>query len=117
MLKAYEETCLLPAEEGTERLTAEKYNFITEIFYMTHKCFQLANRPCIERMNRVMRELQNTQTAYGEVVNSDPNNELTKNLMRMMMDQMQQVLSIKNTLSEPTNDTAIVKFLKPLPSG
>ncbi|EDV31622.1 uncharacterized protein Dana_GF14454 [Drosophila ananassae] len=112
MLKAYEETCLLPAEEGTERLTAEKYNFITEIFYMTHKCFQLANRPCIERMNRVMRELQNTQTAYGEVVNSDPNNELTKNLMRMMMDQMQQVLSIKNTLSEPTNDTAIVKFFE-----
>lgn len=79
---------------------------------MTHKCFQLANRPCIERMNRVMRELQNTQTAYGEVVNSDPNNELTKNLMRMMMDQMQQVLSIKNTLSEPTNDTAIVKFFE-----
>ncbi|KAH8260409.1 hypothetical protein KR026_011069 [Drosophila bipectinata] len=112
LLKAHEETCLLPAEEGSERLTAEKYNFVTEIFYMTHKCFQLANRPCIERMNRVMRELQNTQTAYGEVVNSDPNNELTKNLMRMMMEQMQQVLCIKNTLSEPTNDTAMVKFFE-----
>ncbi|XP_016964344.1 ubiquitin conjugation factor E4 A [Drosophila biarmipes] len=112
LLKAHDETCLLPTEEGEERLTAEKYNFVTEIFYMTHKCFELANRPCIERLTRVMRELQNTQTAYGEVLNSDPNNELTKNLFRMMLEQMQQVLCIKNTLSEPTNDTALLKFFE-----
>jgi len=79
---------------------------------MTHKCFELAHRPCIERLTRVMRELQNTQTAYGEVLNSDPNNELTKNLFRMMLEQMQQVLCIKNTLSEPTNDTALLKFFE-----
>ncbi|XP_016994117.2 ubiquitin conjugation factor E4 A [Drosophila takahashii] len=112
LLKAHDETCLLPSEEGAERLTAEKYNFVTEIFYMTHKCFELANRPCIERLTRVMRELQNTQTAYEEVLHSDPNNELTKNLFRMMLEQMQQVLCIKNTLSEPSNDTALLKFFE-----
>ncbi|EDW87862.1 ubiquitin conjugation factor E4 A [Drosophila yakuba] len=112
MLKAHDETCLLTSEDGEERLTAEKYNFVTEIFYMTHKCFELANRPCIERLVRVMRELQNTQTAYGEVLNSDPNNELTKNLYRMIIEQMQEVLCIKNTLSEPTNDTFLLKFFE-----
>ncbi|XP_052837620.1 ubiquitin conjugation factor E4 A [Drosophila gunungcola] len=112
LLKAHDETCLLPSEEGEERLTAEKYNFVTEVFYMTHKCFELANRPCIERLTRVMRELQNTQTAYVEVLNSDPNNELTKNLFRMLLEQMQQVLCIRNTLSEPTNDTAMLKFFE-----
>ncbi|KAH8409884.1 hypothetical protein KR009_000296 [Drosophila setifemur] len=112
LLKAFDETCLLPSEEGVERLTAEKYNFVTEIFYMTHKCFQLANRPCIERLSRVMRELQNTQTTYEEVLHSDPNNEMAKNLFRMMLEQMQQVLCIKNTLSEPTNDTALLKFFE-----
>ncbi|XP_017041379.1 ubiquitin conjugation factor E4 A [Drosophila ficusphila] len=112
LLKAHDETCLLPSAEGEERLTAEKYNFVTEIFYMTHKCFELANRPCIERLTRLMRELQNTQTAYSELLNSDPNNELTKNLFRMMMEQMQQVLCIRNTLSEPTNDTSMLKFFE-----
>ncbi|KAH8305399.1 hypothetical protein KR018_001763 [Drosophila ironensis] len=112
LLKSAEETCLLPAEEGAVRLTADKYNFVTEIFYMTHKCFQLASRPCIDRLSRVMRELQNTQTAYEEVVNTDPNNELATNLFRMMMEQMQQVLCIKNTLAEPTNDTGMLKFFE-----
>ncbi|XP_017154449.1 ubiquitin conjugation factor E4 A [Drosophila miranda] len=112
LLKAHDETCLLPTVEGEERVTAEKYNFVTEIFYMTHKCFELANRPCIERLGRVMRELQNTQTAYEDVVRSDPNNDLTKNLFRMLMEQMQQVLSIRNTISEPTNDKEMLKFFE-----
>lgn len=112
MLKAHDETCLLPTPEGEERLTAEKYNFVTEIFFMAHKCFELANRPCLERLSRGMRELQNTQTAYEELVSSDPNNELTKNLFRTLLEQMQQVLSIKNALSEPTNDTAVLKFFE-----
>ncbi|XP_017855343.2 ubiquitin conjugation factor E4 A [Drosophila busckii] len=112
MLKAYEETCLLPAEEGEQRLTAEKYNFITEIFYMAQKAFELGNRACIERLNRMMRELQNTQNAYQEVATRDPNNDLTKNLFRMLQDQMQQVLCIRNGLAEPQNDTAILKFFE-----
>ncbi|KAH8411922.1 hypothetical protein KR222_002464 [Zaprionus bogoriensis] len=112
MLKADEETCLLPCEEGEQRLTADKYNFISEIFYMAHKAFELGNRACIERLTRMMRELQNTQTAYQEVVARDPNNDLTKNLLRMLQDQMQQVLCIRNGLAEPDNDAAILKFFE-----
>eukprot|EP00099_Drosophila_melanogaster_P018059 NP_609060.1 uncharacterized protein Dmel_CG11070 [Drosophila melanogaster] len=112
MLRAHAETCLLTSEEGEERLTAEKYNFVTEIFYMTHKCFELSNIPCIERFVRVLRELQNTQMAYGEIVNSDPNSEVAKNLFRMIRDQIQQVLTIKNTLAEPTNDMYLLKFFE-----
>ncbi|XP_064548843.1 ubiquitin conjugation factor E4 A isoform X1 [Drosophila montana] len=112
MLRAFEETCLLPTEEGEKRLTADKYNFITEIFYLAHKAFELGNRACIERLTRMMRELQNTQTAYQDVAASDPNNDLTKNLFRMLQDQMQQVLCIRNGLAEPENDTAILKFFE-----
>ncbi|XP_030377001.1 ubiquitin conjugation factor E4 A [Scaptodrosophila lebanonensis] len=112
LVKASEETCLLPTEEGEQRLTAEKYNFITEIFYMTHKAFELGNRACIERLTRMMRELQNTQTAYQDVANSDPNNDLAKNLFRMLTDQMQQVLCIRNALAEPDTDTAILKVFE-----
>ncbi|EDV98912.1 ubiquitin conjugation factor E4 A [Drosophila grimshawi] len=112
MLKAYEETCLLPTEEGEQRLSAEKYNFITEIFYMAHKAFELGNRACIERLTRMMRELQNTQTAYQDVATRHPNNDLTKNLFRMLQDQMQQMLCIRNGLGEPENDTAILKFFE-----
>ncbi|KAM8717628.1 hypothetical protein ACLKA7_004342 [Drosophila subpalustris] len=112
MLKAFEETCLLPAEEGEQRLTAAKYNFITEIFYLAHKAFELGNRACIERLTRMMRELQNTRNAYHEVATRDPNNDLTKNLLRMLQDQMQQVLCIRNGLGEPENDAAILKFFE-----
>ncbi|KAH8263716.1 hypothetical protein KR044_012934 [Drosophila immigrans] len=112
MLKAYEETCLLPSDEGEQRLTAAKYNFISEIFYLAHKAFELGNRACIERMTRMMRELQNTQTAYQEVATRDPNNDLTKNLLRMLQEQMQQVLCIRNGLAEPENDAAILRFFE-----
>lgn len=38
------ETCLIPFEEDEERITAKKYNFVTEIFFMTQKAIDLSYR-------------------------------------------------------------------------
>ncbi|CAD6997110.1 ubiquitin conjugation factor E4 A [Ceratitis capitata] len=112
MQKATEETCLLPTEEGEKRIIAEKYNFVTEIFYLTHKAFELGYRACIERYSRMARELHRLQTAYHDVAQTDPNNDLAKNLLRVLKEQMQQFLCMRNGLMEPTNDSHIIKFLE-----
>lgn len=42
MKELAKETCLLPVEEGeAERVSVDNYNFITELFFMTHKAIQL----------------------------------------------------------------------------
>lgn len=112
MLKAAEETCLLPTDENERRVVAEKFNFVTELFYMTHKAFELGYRACIERYTRMTRELHSLQTAYHDVAQTNPNNDLAKNLLRMLKEQMQQYLCMRNGLMEPTNDTHILKFFE-----
>jgi ubiquitin conjugation factor E4 A len=42
MREIEKETCLLPTSEDEQRLTAEKYNFISECFFMTHKAIDLS---------------------------------------------------------------------------
>ncbi|XP_050319386.1 ubiquitin conjugation factor E4 A [Bactrocera neohumeralis] len=112
ILKAAEETCLLPIDEHETRIVAEKFNFVTELFYMTHKAFELGYRACIERYTRMTRELHSLQTAYHDVAQTNPNNDLAKNLLRMLKEQMQQYLCMRNGLMEPTNDTHILKFFE-----
>ncbi|XP_037828810.1 uncharacterized protein LOC119616505 isoform X6 [Lucilia sericata] len=112
MIKAFEETCLLPTEENTKRVTAEKFNFVTELFFLTHKAYELSYRASIERFTRMTRELQNLRTAYQDVASTDPNNDMAKNLLRMLKEQMQQYLCLRNCLMEPENDTAILKFFE-----
>lgn len=42
MIDAHKETCLIPTDENEKRATTEKYNFITECFFMTHKALDLS---------------------------------------------------------------------------
>ncbi|XP_061397197.1 ubiquitin conjugation factor E4 A [Musca vetustissima] len=112
MLKAFEETALLPTEENTKRTTAAKFNFITELFFLTHKAYELSYRACIERFAKMSRELQNLQSSYQDVASADPNNEMAKNLMRMLKQHLQKYLCLRNCLMEPENDTALIKFFE-----
>lgn len=112
MIKAFDETCLLPTEENVKRPTADKYNFITELFFLTHKAYELSYRACFERYTRMTRELHNLQSSYQDVANTDPNNDMAKNLLRMLKEQMQQYLCLRNCLMEPENDTSILKFFE-----
>lgn len=110
MIKAYEETCLLPTEENKERITSQKQmSFVTELFYLTHKAYELSYRSCIDRFARISRELHNLQAAYQDVANSERNNDT---LLRMLKEQLQQYLCLRNCLIEPKNDEAVVKFFE-----
>ncbi|XP_073824632.1 ubiquitination factor E4A [Musca autumnalis] len=112
MIKAFEETTLLPTEENAKRITADKFNFVTELFFLTHKAYELSYRASIERFTKMSRELHNLQSSYQDVARADPNNEMAKNLLRMLKQQLQQYLCLRNCLMEPENDTAITKFFE-----
>lgn len=46
MIDVHKETCLIPTQENEQRMTAEKYNFVTECFFMTHKALDLSELIC-----------------------------------------------------------------------
>uniref|UniRef100_A0A1I8PL71 Ubiquitin conjugation factor E4 A n=1 Tax=Stomoxys calcitrans TaxID=35570 RepID=A0A1I8PL71_STOCA len=112
MIKSFEETTLLPAEENAKRVTADKFNFVTDLFFLTHKAYELSYRTSIDRYSRMYRELHNLQTSYQDVASTDPDSDMAKNLLRMLKQQLQQYLCVRNCLMEPENDSAILKFFE-----
>uniref|UniRef100_A0A182Y3P4 Ubiquitin conjugation factor E4 A n=1 Tax=Anopheles stephensi TaxID=30069 RepID=A0A182Y3P4_ANOST len=110
MLDAEKETCLLPLEDDKEqRLEAEKYNFITECFFMTHKAIDLGYRVCIEKFFRMNRELHRLQTMYYEMM-AQNGADVPNDLVQMVSSHMQQFLCLQNVLLEPETDELLLQF-------
>ncbi|XP_055912261.1 ubiquitin conjugation factor E4 A [Eupeodes corollae] len=107
--KAWDETCLLPVEDGEERITAETYNFVTELFFMTHKAIELSYRVGYEKSIRITRENQNMLAAYQDAMNQ-LNTGAADTIMRMVTSQTQKFLSMKNYLQNPENDKHLLGF-------
>lgn len=104
------ETCLIPFEENEERITASKYNFVTEIFFMTQKAIDLSFRVCIEKVTRMNREIHRLQSAYQDSMQGGGNADATENIMNMLTKQSQQLLCLQNLILEPKNDELLLKF-------
>ncbi|XP_058813018.1 ubiquitin conjugation factor E4 A [Topomyia yanbarensis] len=109
------ETCLLPVEENETRLEADKYNFVTECFFMTHKAIDLGYRVCIEKFFRMNRELHRLQSAYqdtmvGGALAGAGGTDVANNIMQMLSSQTQQFLCLQNLLREPTTDQLLLQF-------
>lgn len=109
MVNCDKETCLLPALDETGRLTANTYNFITEIFFMTHKAIDLSYRVAIEKYFQMNREFQRLQGALQDA-NAQGGSDVSQNLMQMLNSQMPRMLCLQNCLIEPTNDTLLLQF-------
>lgn len=110
-MKNYEkETCLIPCEENEERITADKFNFITELFFLTHKCIDLSFRVCIEKVNRLNREIHRLQSAYQDSAHGGGTSDVTENIMKMLTKQSQILLCTQNLILEPKNDELLVLF-------
>lgn len=104
------DTCLVPTEgEGTERLTAATYNFITEIFFMTHKAIDLGYRVCIEKLIRLNRELHQLQTVYQDTV-AQNGGDVAQNIYNLLTSKTQAFLSLQNTIIEPNNDQYLMQL-------
>lgn len=107
------ETCLLPVEEDEERLESDKYNFVTECFFMTHKAIDLGFRVCIEKFFRVNRELRRLQETYQDALAgamSGGSADVSDNIINMLSTQTQQFLCLHNLLREPTTDLLLLQF-------
>lgn len=104
------ETCLIPFEENEERVTASKYNFVTEIFFMTQKAIDLSFRVCIEKVTRMNREIHRLQSAYQDSMQGGGNADATENIMNMLTKQSQQLFCLQNLILERKNDELLLKF-------
>ena len=104
------ETCLIPFEENDERITAKKYNFVTEIFFMTQKAIDLSYRVCIEKVTRMNREIHRLQSAYQDAMQGGGTADVTENIMNMLTKQSQQLLCLQNLILEPKNDELLLQF-------
>lgn len=108
------ETCLLPVEENESRLEADKYNFVTECFFMTHKAIDLGFRVCIEKFFRMNREIHRLQGAFQDTLAggglTSGGSDVSNNIMQMLSSQTQQFLCLQNLLREPTTDQLLLQF-------
>ncbi|XP_058461045.1 ubiquitin conjugation factor E4 A [Malaya genurostris] len=106
------ETCLLPVDENESRLEADKYNFVTECFFMTHKAIDLGFRVCIEKFFRMNREMHRLQSAYQDTLagGSAGGSDVGNSIMQMLSSQAQQFLCLQNSLEEPTTDLLLLQF-------
>lgn len=109
MKHIYKETCLIPLEVSEVRITADKYNFITECFFMTHKAIDLGYRVCIEKFMKLYREVHRMRSMYDSSV-AQHGAERSENILRLVKMTTQQFLSFQFLLMEPTNDTLLVQF-------
>lgn len=104
------ETCLIPMEENAIRITANKFNFVTEIFFMTQKAIDLSFRVCIEKVTRMNREIHRLQSAYQDSMQGGGNADATENIMNMLTKQSQQLLCLQNLILERKNDELLLNF-------
>lgn len=104
------ETCLIPFDEDEVPMSSKKYNFVTEIFFMTHKAIDLSYRVCIEKVTRMNREIHRLQSAYQDSLQSGGNSDVTENIMTTLTKQSQQLLCLQNLILEPKNDELLLQF-------
>lgn len=98
------ETCLLPSEE--KRLSASNFNFITEIFFLTHKAIDLGHRVCLEKLQKLNREVQRLHNLYQDSA-TQGNPEVIK---QHLVTTTQNYMSLQNLLLEPKNNEMLLKF-------
>lgn len=103
------ETCLVQTDEDESRIVADKYNFVTECFFMTHKAIDLGYRVCIEKLIRMNREIHRLRGAYQDTV-AQNGGDLAANMLRMLTTQTQQFLCLQHAIIEPVNDQLILQF-------
>lgn len=110
MCEMDKETCLLPRAEGEETttMTANKYNFITEVFFLTHKALDLGLRVAVDRLIELNRNIAEAQNMYRDLL-TQPNGD---QFLQLMTKQIQKFVSYLNTILGLANDGLLVEFYK-----
>ncbi|XP_030751488.1 ubiquitin conjugation factor E4 A isoform X2 [Sitophilus oryzae] len=100
------ETCFIPVESSEDleelRETAEKYNFITESFFMAHKALDLGYRVAVDRMMKMSHEMGRLERAYRDAVQqSGHGSDVATSMHDRLISQLTKFFSLKCVLSEP----------------
>ncbi|XP_031636588.1 ubiquitin conjugation factor E4 A [Contarinia nasturtii] len=112
MHSIHQETCLIPApDENQARKTADTYNFVTEVFYMTHKAIDMGYRVCIEKFSQMNREMARLQDLYRDAA-TQGGSEVAQNVMDALKTHMPKYLCLQKTINEPTNDQYLLQFFE-----
>lgn len=104
------ETCLIPIPDGMEtRHTADSYNFVTEVFYMTHKAIDLGYRVCIDKFIQMNREMARLEDLYRDA-QAQGGTDVAQNVMDTLKSQMPKYLCLQKLINEPNNDQYLLQF-------
>lgn len=104
------ETGLIPLpDENQQRKTSNSYNFVTEVFYMTHKAIDLGYRVCMEKFFQMNREMARMQNVYQDV-QQQGGSEMAQNMMEALTAQMPKFLCLQKLVLEPNNDQLLLQF-------
>ncbi|XP_034241422.1 ubiquitin conjugation factor E4 A [Thrips palmi] len=98
------ETCLitLSSDSGiSERPTARSYNFLSDIFFMTHKALDLGFRVVFDKWMQINQELSRIQQQLETTQARLP--ETAQTLRQMLESKMQRSLAMRCTLLEENN--------------
>ena len=104
------ETCLIAnPDENQPRPTADSYNFVTEVFYMTHKAIDLGYRVCIDKFIQMNREMARLQDLYRDAA-TQGGSEVAQNVMDALKTHMPKYLCLQKLINEPVNDQYLLQF-------
>lgn len=104
------ETCLIPfSDENQPRQISSSYNFVTEVFYMTHRAIDLGYRVCIEKFFQMNRAIQENSRVYRDV-QAQGGSEMMQNMMDALTAQMPKFLCLQKLIIEPNNDQMLLRF-------
>ena len=88
--EAQKETFLVPSEtEDKEKEDVpESFNFITDIFFLTHKSLDLGFRVCHEKLVKMNQELGRQQQMYRELMSSGQGSSPAGEVIQKKMDAL-----------------------------
>lgn len=110
MQEVEKETCLTPVTDENEiRHTSNSYNFVTEVFYMTHRAIDLGYRVCIDKFFQMNREMARMQSIYRDI-QAQGGSGMMQNMMDALTRQMPKFLCLQKLLIEPNNDQLLLQF-------
>ena len=88
--EAQKETFLIPseAEDKEKEDVPESFNFITDIFFLTHKSLDLGFRVCHEKLFKMNQELGRHQQMYRELMSSGQGSSPAGDVIQKKMDTL-----------------------------
>lgn len=102
MIGLSSETCLVPTETDEVRLTSEKYNFVTECFFLVHRTLDMSFRMCVDQLVQLNQELSQIQRSYNDALQQAGGvNDILETMKTRMEEGFKKYRSLRAVLIEP----------------